>query len=176
MSSLSALIKNLHTLQRNDPITNEILSAIASEIDVLESQIIDFDTQYFFDTVTWYINTLAKQLNIKIDASLPIDEKRAIIESKWKSDGKSDIYLLQAIADSWKNGEIDVDFVSGKIQIKFNSFFGVPPNLDNLKNALRTAAPSHLPILYLFRYFLINDIHGVMTLEQLEQQPLGNFA
>lgn len=163
-------------MQRNDPYTVEILNAIAAEIGIIENQIIDFDNQYFFDTVTWYINTLAKQLGIKIETSLPIEEKRAIVESKCKSDGKSDIYLLQAVADSWKNGEIEVDFVNSKIQIRFISTFGTPTNLDNLKHALDTAKPSHLPILYFFKYFLIKDIHEVMTLEELEQQTLDKFA
>lgn len=176
MSTYERLIQNMHKLQRNDPFTLAELETIAEELDIVGAQILDFKTQYYFDTVTWYIGTLAKELGIHINPTLPIEEQRAIIESRWKIDGKSDIFLLHAIADSWKNGEIEVDFIDGKIQVKFASIVGVPPNLDNLKDALETAKPAHLAILYLFKYLLIKDVHNKMTLAQLEQQKLANFA
>lgn len=175
MSILESLISNLNKLQRNDPYTINILDAISKEIDLINNEIIDFNNENYFDTMTWYVDVLAKQLAIKLDVNLPIEEKRSIIEGRWKSSGKSDIYLLQSIADSWKNGEIGVDFVAGKIQIKFNSIFGIPANLDNLKIELEKSKPAHLPIIYLLKYLLIQDVDS-MTLEILEQQILDKFA
>lgn len=170
------LINNMHQLSRNDPFTLELLQAISKELDSISKNQSDFVNEYFFDTATWYLDKYAKELNIKFASDTPIEEKRAIIEAKWKSSGKADIFLLQAIADSWKNGEIEVSFTDGKINVKFNSILGVPSDLTNLKTALETAKPAHLAILYLFKYLLIKEIHNIMTIEELSQTKLSNFA
>lgn len=170
------LLNNMHQLSRTDPFTIELLNAISKKLDTIELNQSDFVNQYFFDTATWYLDKYAKELNIKFSTNTPLEEKRAIIEAKWKSSGKADIFLLQAISDSWKNGEIEVSFTDGKINVKFNSIMGVPLDLTNLKTALETAKPAHLAIIYLFKYLLVKDIHNVMTLNQLSQTKLSNFA
>ncbi|MNN78327.1 hypothetical protein D3C81_1948730 [compost metagenome] len=53
---------------------------------------------------------------------------------------------------------------------------GIPPNLDDLKAVIEEIKPAHMKVEYEFSYLLIRDIDGVMTLDQLEQEPLLNFA
>ncbi|MNE88949.1 hypothetical protein D3C80_1863070 [compost metagenome] len=53
---------------------------------------------------------------------------------------------------------------------------GIPPNLDDLKAVIEEIKPAHMQVEYEFSYLLIRDIDGVMTLDQLEQEPLLNFA
>ncbi len=175
MSTYQELINSLHKLQRNDPYVKNMLEAISKQIDKAEESVTDFDRQYWYDTMTWYVDELAKLEGIKLSDTLPIEEKRSITEARWKSSGKSDIYLLQAVADSWKNGEVEIDFLNGKIQVEFVSTFGVPATLDNLKLALEGAKPAHLAVMYLIKYFLICDVEE-MTLGELENQTLDKFA
>lgn len=174
METLQNLTKNLNTLQRKDPYTLNILNAVANEIESLSANIEDFKLQYFFDTATWYLDKYERELAIKNNATL--EEKRSNIEARWKSGGKSDLYLLQAIADSWKNGEVKISFINGKINIKFTGNYGVPDDLESLKKELDNAKPAHLRIAYNFKYLLVEDIHQAMTLEDMEQIEIDKFA
>ena len=87
-----------------------------------------------------------------------------------------DIALLQAVADSWRNGDIDVTFPDGKIHITFVGSYGVPNDLDTLISMLDEVKPAHLAIVYTFRYLLIKDIHEVLTLSEVEATTLKKFA
>lgn len=170
------LLKNLHKMIRDDPYINELCKSSSLEYDELEVVLNDIYNQYWFDSMTWGSDIVAKQLNVKLDSSMNQADKNSLLEARWKASGKSDVFLLQTICDSWKNGEIDVFFVNGRIQIKFVGEYGVPGDLDSLKAELNKSKPAHLPIDYLFKYLLIKDIHEVMTIGQLETVTLDNFA
>ena len=60
--------------------------------------------------------------------------------------------MLQAIAESWQNGETEVTFVNAKIIIKFISEYGIPANLDNFKAEIEKAKPAHLPYEFIFAF------------------------
>lgn len=170
------IIELMHKLVRKDPYVIDLTNSIELSIDEIELALEDIEKQFWFDTMTWGADILAKQLDIKIPASTSLEDKRSILEARWKNSGKSDIYLLQAIADSWKNREIEVGFVNGRIQIKFIGEYGAPSDVDSLKKEIDLAKPAHLGVIYLFKYLLIKDIHEVLTLEQMESLTLDKFA
>ncbi|MBV4417077.1 putative phage tail protein [Clostridium tyrobutyricum] len=171
------LIKHLHKLYRTDPWVNEMFNSAGITLDNLEDTIEDLKKQFWFDTMTDFgIQILEKALSFKVAPNSSLEDKRSQLEARWKSSGKSDLALLQSVANSWKNGDIQVQFVNGNIQIKFVGELGVPQDLDNLKKALEDIKPAQLLLVYLFRYYLIQEINGVMTLDKLQQQPLSKFA
>lgn len=173
---MNRILKLQHKLVREDPYVIDMTKATDLSIEDIEKALEDIEKQFWFDTMTWGADILAKQLDIKIPANTSIEDKRSILEARWKNSGKSDIYLLQAIADSWKNGEIEVGFVNGKIQIKFIGEYGAPSDINSLKREIDLAKPAHLGVFYLFKYLLIRDIHEVLTLEQMESLTLDKFA
>lgn len=144
-------------------------------MDTIEGVLKDIRKQFNFETMTWGADLLASEMNIKLDPTLKQDEKNSIIAARWKSEGKADINLLQAICNSWHNGNVDVKFVNGKIQLKFNGIYGIPTDLDSLKKQIDLSKPSHLAIDYLFAYLLLKDVEA-MTLTTLENTTLSNFA
>lgn len=166
----------MHKLVRADPYTLELTKALDTAIAECNISASDLEKQYWFDTMTWGADYLAAILGIRFPITATIEEKRSIIEARWKSTGKSDIYLLQAIADSWNNGETQISFIDGKINVKFVGDYGVPTGLESLKKELDNAKPAHLAISFSYNYLLIKDIHEVMTLQQLETQTLDKFA
>ncbi|WP_027399090.1 putative phage tail protein [Anaerovorax odorimutans] len=176
MIAKERLINNLNKLIRQDEYIQELCKSIGTEIDVVEQGLHDLYNQFWFDTMTWGADVIAKQLNIKLNPILTQAEKNSLIEARWKNSGKSDIELLQNIADSWKNGEINVSFIDGKIIIKFIGEFGTPTDLESLKVEIDKAKPCHLLVNYVFKYLLIKDIHNVMTINQLQAMTLDNFA
>ena len=53
---------------------------------------------------------------------------------------------------------------------------GIPDNLAILKKLIEDIVPAHIPVIYAFRYLLIREVHGVMTLAELDATPLNHFA
>jgi hypothetical protein len=170
------LLNSSHKIYRQDPLVNNLYEAIGSEFETLANDLQDNLNQFDFTKMTWGIPILENLLDFKVNSNNAIEDQRSQLMSRWRSNGKVDILLLQNIANSWKNGDIQVQFVNGNIQIKFVGELGVPQDLDNLKKALEDVKPAQLLLVYLFRYFLIQEIDNVMTLNDLEVQTLDKFA
>ena len=102
--------------------------------------------------------------------------RRRALSPLWRANGKVGLEQIQVVADAWRNGEVAVSFTQGRIHIQFVGSFGVPADMDGLKLAMGRAVPAHLPVDYTLRYLLIRDIHGAMTLSELERTPLNHFA
>lgn len=176
MAGKDRLINNLHKIIRDDPYVNELCKSNGIEIDSLEATLQDIYNQYFFNSMTWMADILAKQMGISLNINLTQEEKNSLIEARWKNNGKSDIDLLQNIANSWKNGDTEITFKDGKIQIKFVGEYGTPTDLNSLKSEIDKAKPCHLIVEYLFKYLLIKDIHEIITISELETMTLDKFA
>lgn len=171
------MIEALHKLYRKDRWIAELFGAAGIELDNLEDIIENMYIQYFFDTATDKgLDYYEKEAALKSRSTMTLDDRRSSVEAKWKSSGKVDLNLLQSIADSWKNGEIEVSFIEGKIKIEFKGDFGIPNDLQSLKNAIEEVKPSHLALIYAFRYLLIENIHEVLMLEEMETLTLDKFA
>ncbi|KZL93564.1 putative phage tail protein [Clostridium magnum] len=170
------LIKNLHKLYREDPWINELFNSAGITLDKINAAIEDLENQYWFDTMTWAIPVVENMLQFKTDSNAAIEDRRSQLEARWKSNGKADIYLLQAVANSWRNGDVTVSFVNGKIKVTFVGEFGVPKDLEGLEKALEDVKPAHLALVYSYRYLLIKEIDNTMTLSELEQRKLNEFA
>ncbi|HID0817776.1 DUF2313 domain-containing protein [Clostridium botulinum] len=169
------LIANLHKRVRKDPYIKELCKTSGVEMDTAEDVITDIKKQFNFSTMTWGADLLASEMGIKLDPSLKQDEKNSIIAARWKSEGKADLNLLQAICNSWKNGNVKVSFLNGKIVLKFVGEYGIPTDLDSLKKQINLSKPTHLPVEYLFAYLLLKDVEA-MTLTTLENTTLNKFA
>ena len=60
--------------------------------------------------------------------------------------------MLQRIADSWLRGEVKVSYTDGKLVFTFVNIYGVPDDLDTLKQAVDAVRPAHIPTEYVIRY------------------------
>ncbi|ACO86218.1 DUF2313 domain-containing protein [Clostridium botulinum] len=169
------LIANLHKRVRQDSYVKNLCNASGIEMDTIEDVLEDIKKQFKFETMTWSADLLASEMGIKLDPSLKQDEKNSIIAARWKSEGKADLNLLQAICNSWKNGNVKVSFIDGKIVFKFVGEYGIPADLDSLKKQIDLSKPSHLAIDYLFAYLLLKDVEEI-TLTKLENTTLNKFA
>jgi len=169
------LINNLHKDYREDAWINELYDSTGLLLDDFNSAAADLKAQYNFETLTWSIPIYEKLLGIKSNTSLSNADRGSFISAKWKMSGKSDLQLLQSVANSWKNGDINVQFINGVIKLSFVGEYGVPTDIATLIIALNEVKPAHLPLEYAFRYLLINDIK-VMTINQLQATQLNKFA
>ncbi|AFM40343.1 hypothetical protein Desaci_1317 [Desulfosporosinus acidiphilus SJ4] len=153
----------------------ELFQSEGQELDGLGADLSDLEAQFNVDTATWGLDYYEKELGIPTDNTKPLSYRASVIKSKWRGGGKLNSTLIKTVCDAFTNGNTEVTF-DGTIKVKFNSILGIPPNLNDLKAAVSQIKPAYLELVYLFSYLLINEIHQVMTINQLDSTPLNEFA
>lgn len=174
--NLKELVAKLHKYERTSEFANDIFSSIHKKVSEVATFIDTLKGEFFFDTLTISLKAYEKLMKITPQANATIDERRSAIRARWRANGKNSVKLIQDVCDSWKNGEIEAHFVSGKLQIKFVGEYGIPASLQSLLDEIENIKPAHWGYELLFKYLLLEDIHEVKTLEEMEQITLNNFA
>lgn len=170
------MLHNLPQQYRQDPWILTLVNAMEGEMAAQQAETASIVAQMSLDTVTWLLEVEERIAGIAPAPGATLDERRSALKAKWRSGGKIGLEQIQAVADAWKNGEVSVEFVQGRIKIHFIGAYGVPTDLAGLERAIGLAVPAHLPVDYLLNYLLIRNIHEVMTVDELQAQPLGTFA
>lgn len=154
------------------------MNAKGTELDLLYQTLDETLEQFFVKTATWGLDRWEQELGIETDLAKPLEQRRAVVESKLRGAGQFTGRLVKNVAEAYDSGAVDVSFHPDEwsFTVKFIDTIGVPPNLDDLKAVIEELKPAHLAVEYEFSYLLIQDIHAVMTLDELEQVPLSKFA
>lgn len=159
-------------------ISRNIIERQAKEFADLDAAIKDVLDQYFIDTATWGLAKWEAVCGIPTDETKPLDQRRSVIKSKLRGIGTVTVEMIKNVAEAYLNGEVDVtnNYANYEVIVTFIGKIGIPPNLDDIKNALREIIPAHLGITYKFRYLLIKEIHNVMSINQMQSTTLDKFA
>lgn len=140
-------IKTLHQLYRADKWINELFNSVGLNLDNLATTVDEIYNNIFFDTATEQaIIYYEYELGIIPRAGQSLDDRRAVIRARWVGTGKVDMVLLQELANSWRNGATLIEFVAGKIHVKFISPIGAPNDLDALNAVFEDTKPAHLAL------------------------------
>ena len=172
------MLASLPTAYRKDAWVIALLSAIAGVDDAQRADADETAQQMFLDSMTWALAIEERIAGITPAAGASLEERRSVLQAKWRSaTGKCDVDLIQRVCDSWKNGEVDVDFVDGEIVLRFVGAYGVPDAdaLAALKDAVQEVIPAHLAVKYLYRYLLVREVHG-MVIDTLQSHTISEFA
>ncbi|MDP4146524.1 MAG: DUF2313 domain-containing protein [Bacillota bacterium] len=154
---------------------NGIYTSQGQELDSMEADLQDIEAQLNIDTATWALNIYEKELNIPTDITKSLEDRRSLVKSRWRGNGKLNAALFKSVCDSFTNGDVEVTF-DGTIHIRFKSVLGTPPNMGDVKYALEQMKPAYLLLEYSLAFLLLGDINGTMTLGQLQQTKLDKFA
>lgn len=166
----------INKLNAQDQMVRNVFEAVGQEMNLQDQDIDQLIADLFFDTCSMeQLEKYEKEAGITPLQTQDEDGRRSAVEAKWKSSGKVDVAMLQAVANSWRHGKVDVDFVNNKIQIAFVDQFGLPADRDGLELALDDVKPAHLPIVYLVKYLMVADVEK-MTLTEMESHMLSDFA
>jgi len=162
----------------NDRVVKSLYESIINEGALLNASITDIIDQCFVSRATWGLRVWEEFLGIKVNETLSNSSRRQRILSKIRGYGTVTKELIARVAESFVNGEVIVEELPspGVIKVQFVSDLGVPERMSDIQDALRAIIPAHLVIEYGFDYLLISEVHGVMTLEELEQTELKVFA
>lgn len=170
------MLNNLPVQYRKDPWITALAAAVQAKLAGQEQETASLPEQMSFDTVTWNLAVEERVAGITPAAGATLEQRRTALKARWRSSGKATLEQIQMVADSWRNGMVEVGFSAGKIVVQFVGAFGIPEDLDSLEAALQLVIPAHLAMEFLFRYLLIRDIHEVKTLSEMEQLTLNQFA
>lgn len=141
-------------------IMRSVLQAKGTEYDRLRQALTETLNQFFVDTATWGLDTWEDELGLPIMPEQPIEERRDKIKSRLRGHGTATGPIVRQVAEAYDKGKIDIieDFAAYTIIVQFVDTTGIPPNLDDLKKAVRAVVPAHLDILYEFNYFLWSEL------------------
>lgn len=170
------LVRNLPQQYRQDPWVLALADAILGVLEGQDAASREIRAQLSLETITWALEIEERQAGIVPPAGATLESRRSVLAARYRSSGKVSIETIQAVADSWRNGEVAVSFTNGRILVTFVGSFGVPADMDELRSALSSTIPAHLPIDYVLRYLLIRDIHQVKTIDEMDKMPLNQFA
>lgn len=155
------------------------VSVMSNPLEAAQNQVDTLERELFIQTAKGVgLRREEEVYQIDTDNNRPIEHRRSYIKSLMISNDIPTPELIKKVAESYVNGQVEVIEVFNEylIIIKFIGEYGIPPNLEDCKKALRETIHGHLGIEYQFMYLLIQDIHEVVTLEQLESTTLDKFA
>ena len=175
MAEFDNMLRSLPVAYRTDKWVCDLLAEIQSLDDTQREQMLDITQQLFPGSMTWALAIEERDAGLASTGTL--EERRTALIARWRAAGKCDVDLIQRVCDSWKNGEISVDFAKGVIVLTFVGAYGVPEaaELAALQDAVDRTIPCHLAASYLYRYLLVREV-GAMTVAELQGRPIHDFA
>lgn len=108
----------------------------------------------------WGLELWETAYGIPIDLSKDEEFRRTRVISKLRGQGTPTVSLIQAVAASFANGQVEVVEHSDEYYfvIKFVSVMGVPPNIEDLAAAVNEIKPAHLSFMFEYLYRLWRDL------------------
>ncbi|WP_334075230.1 MULTISPECIES: YmfQ family protein [Paenibacillus] len=162
----------------NSRVMSSDINAKGAELDELYRALNETLDQFFVRTATWGLDRWEQELGLATDREKPLEQRRALVESKLRGAGQFSGRLVKNVAEAYDGGTVDVTFAPSEwsFTIKFIDTIGIPPNLDDLRAMIEEIKPAHLAVEYEFSYLVIKELHGVKTLSEMQQLPLSKFA
>lgn len=176
MITKNDFIKLLPQIYGEDTFINDLFTSVATVINKISDGIIAVKNEFYFDTMVNLIPYYERIMQITPREDQTLDDRRTVIKARWLSKGQNTITLLQNVLNQWKNGETTAEFIDGKIKITFHSIFGIPTDFQAVLDTLNIIKPAHLAYLIVYRYLLIKEIHNVLTINQVQQLKINQFA
>ncbi|MFD2704622.1 putative phage tail protein [Salibacterium lacus] len=138
----------------------EIIGAEAGAFDGAFDEIRDVLAQFYLETATWGLAYWEDIFGIRTDEDKPLNERRSVIRSQKRGQGTVTKAFVREVAESYDGGEVEVteEYANYNIVVTFISTRGVPPNLEDTKQALRNIVPAHLTVNFEFTYLLYSEL------------------
>ncbi|MEC0228068.1 YmfQ family protein [Paenibacillus alba] len=155
-----------------------ILQAQGAELDLLRVSLEETLAQFFVGSATWGLDVWEAELGIAPVPGKPDDQRRSVINAKLRGVGTVTVELIESVASAYSRGTVEVTQQPAAYQftVRFVDTLGTPPNLGDLKAAIDEIKPAHLQVVYQYKYFLLNQLHQTMTINQIQTRKMTDFA
>ena len=139
------LIDYLPGFYHNSPEVQAIQQALEPEAQRLRQETEQIARQLALDTADWGLDYWERALGIPVDVSKPLEFRRSRAASKLRGQGTATVALLQNVAQSFANGQVDIlEYPSEyRFEVKFTG--------EEIK-------PAHLTYSYIILYRLHKNL------------------
>lgn len=164
MGAYERMLATVPSYLRTSEYFKALLIAEGMEIDVAKAGADDLMDQLFVALATYGLSLWEERLGLPINpANRTLKERRERITAKRRGSGTSTKAMMEQIAESYTNGEVDPTEQNDLYQftIRFVSEIGIPTQIDDLKAAIEEAKPAHLAVLYAYTYIT----HGQLSVK-----------
>ncbi len=152
-----------------------ILQSQGNELDQLYQALNEVLDQAFVSTATWGLDRWESELGLVTVPSATDAERRQRILSRLRGTGTATMAVVHEVAQSYDNGQVAVieQYADYAVRVRFIDTHGVPPNIDDMKLALRAVVPAHLDITYEYTYMIWLQLDTKnLTWDQFDVQAL----
>lgn len=156
------LMQYLPNYYRTSEVITNITSAQNIELEKFQTNLDNTLNQFFIDLADASLERWEKELGIPINNNKAAEYRKSVIKSKLRGRGTITVNLIKNVSESYSNGEVDVieDNSNYQFTVKFIGTKGIPPNLDDLKNAIEDIKPAHLGVNYEFTYLAWDEFEN----------------
>lgn len=151
------------------------MQAKGAEMDMLYQALEETLDQFFVRTATWGLDYWEQELGIETDRLKPVEQRRAVVESKLRGAGTFSGRLVKNVAEAYAGGKVDVTFQpeAWSFTVSFVDTMGIPPNMEDLKRAIEELKPAHMAVEYEYRYLNWDDLdRKQVTWDELDAASL----
>jgi uncharacterized protein YmfQ (DUF2313 family) len=161
---------------QNSRVYRAIIGAEGAEYDAQRTTAADILKQFYIETATeWGLAKWEEFLGLASYAGKPLSQRRSRIISKLRGIGSVTVEMIETVAGAFENGTIKVTEQPELYQftISFISTRGIPPNIEDLFQAIEEIKPAHLAVVYDYKYLTWNELDAMnLTWDQLDAMHL----
>ena len=144
---MDKILNHLPSTYKKDAWVQAIMKSAQVQLDELEKNAIQLGNELLLNL------TSEKQLKVEemlcgfdVSEEESIQSRKANISAKWKIKSLITLDTLQAVADSWEDGNVELSYPNAdSVHLTFVEPSGVPEDLQGMYKALREVAPAHIP-------------------------------
>jgi len=153
------MLLDLPSYYETSQVMSSILQAKGSEFDKLFQALNEILDQFFVKTATWNLSKWEEELGLP-PSTASDQERRERILSRLKGWGTATLSAIKEVVESYNSGNVEViqDHSAYKVHITFIDT-PIPPNINDLKDAVRTVLPAHLDVIYKYLYLLQSELN-----------------
>jgi uncharacterized protein YmfQ (DUF2313 family) len=145
---------------RTSKVVDDINNANAIELDNFDKKLDSVANQFFVNSADFALERWEKEFGIAINNNYDTSFRRSVILSKIRGQGTITVKLIENVAESFENGEVDVieNNSDYSFKITFVGTKGIPPNLSDLMQAIEEIKPAHLAVIFEYAWQNWNEI------------------
>lgn len=162
---LIKLLPDYYSKNETMKLLQGILSEQTDELEITMQKTVD---GCFVESASNTLSRYEMILGIITDLTKSDRFRRERIKSKLSGSGTTTSALIQKIAESYTNADVELTEQNAdySVKVKFVGTSGIPGNIDDIKKSIKEAIPAHLKIIYEYIFNTYGST-GTFTHEEL---------
>lgn len=154
------LMKYLPWYYQRSKVMREMQDSIAKEFGIFVYYIEDVHRQVSIDTAIWGLSIYEKELGLKTNMSLSLEERREMIKAKLRGRGTTTKEMIKNTAEAFSGGQVEVIEYPEEdyFVVRFIGVKGIPRNMQGFIDMLEMIKPAHLAYGFKYTYTIWNNL------------------